>query len=639
MFGHKTPANRTKSNASWVCETLDSRVFTSSAKPSNFQKRGWLGANAAGTPREKVATPANASITFYNPGMTRAQYPGQRELMGEILYGKEQLESQRRVERPSTFAHAAGHQQSFADRPESQPPDRHPDLQRAISVDAAWTQDNIEHHPRGLTGDAAVSAEEGDNAVAATDPEGYAAARALLKHAPPTRADELIYHPQWAKPSDLAPSPRKAKGPARKGAIREHVFPGHQRTTAFGDPLVPPSRSKADEADQFTIPAAGDLYAKDPDRPQRKSLKHPGGEHVGALIGGDETVDISDGPTGGVMRVHVEPQPTKPQGRAAGYYNPGTTDGPAGGFSPAAATSAWTPAPSFAGGVPQKAGGKAGDAGVLSSRLHELQAGTQQYHSSGYAAPSAATRQRMGTLEGRAGVGTALPDEQRVCGLSRRAPNPHINPQVTPRDPMRGESRTNEVGSSVAPARGRVHLAPSAAAAQDHLAWTLVPDGDKATGGRPTGKATGERAKKCFEENFGGQEAAAVIAPGVAPPLEAAGDPSLHTGPYGKRHIEAGDHHLEWLPAHAPVPAPAFTKMPGVTAGSTPSLVMRGSMSMSSLAPAATSGRRMMESYSSRQVATGREDAKAAYNQLRARGSSSSVFADLNYPTGGGGEY
>ena len=30
---------------------------------------------------------------------------------------------------------------------------------------------------------------------------------------------------------------------------------------------------------------------------------------------------------------------------------------------------------------------------------------------------------------------------------------------------------------------------------------------------------------------------------------------------------------------------------------------------------------------------------RAAYNQLRARGSSSSVFADLNYPTGGGGEY
>ena len=43
---------------------------------------------------------------------------------------------------------------------------------------------------------------------------------------------------------------------------------------------MPPSRSKADEADQFTIPAAGDLYAKDPDRPQRKSLKHPGGERI-----------------------------------------------------------------------------------------------------------------------------------------------------------------------------------------------------------------------------------------------------------------------------------------------------------------------------------------------------------------------
>ena len=77
-----------------------------------LRRRGWLPSDAAGAPRERVASASAAATTFYQPGITRPAYPGQRELMGEILYGDPGAEhdSPRRSRRAglSAFAHAAG---------------------------------------------------------------------------------------------------------------------------------------------------------------------------------------------------------------------------------------------------------------------------------------------------------------------------------------------------------------------------------------------------------------------------------------------------------------------------------------------------------------------------------------------------
>ena len=64
-------------------------------KPS-VTKRGWVPTDAAGTPRERVASASAAATTFYTQGPQRVAYPGQRGLMGEILYGQMELEAPRR---------------------------------------------------------------------------------------------------------------------------------------------------------------------------------------------------------------------------------------------------------------------------------------------------------------------------------------------------------------------------------------------------------------------------------------------------------------------------------------------------------------------------------------------------------------
>ena len=74
-----------KASASWMCETIDSRVFSDSrAAP---RPREWLAADAAGALRERVNSTPHAEVTFYQSSRPRPEYLGQREMMGEILYG------------------------------------------------------------------------------------------------------------------------------------------------------------------------------------------------------------------------------------------------------------------------------------------------------------------------------------------------------------------------------------------------------------------------------------------------------------------------------------------------------------------------------------------------------------------------
>ena len=78
-------------SSSWVCETLDSRVFTPASHSSAAKRearREWVPQDAAGMRREDVSSAQHAQSTFFRPNRVHGQYAGDRQLMSDILYGR-----------------------------------------------------------------------------------------------------------------------------------------------------------------------------------------------------------------------------------------------------------------------------------------------------------------------------------------------------------------------------------------------------------------------------------------------------------------------------------------------------------------------------------------------------------------------
>ena len=75
-------------SSSWVCETLDSRVFTPASHSSAAKRearREWVPQDAAGMRREDVSSAQHAQSTFFRPNRVHGQYAGDRQLMSDIL--------------------------------------------------------------------------------------------------------------------------------------------------------------------------------------------------------------------------------------------------------------------------------------------------------------------------------------------------------------------------------------------------------------------------------------------------------------------------------------------------------------------------------------------------------------------------
>lgn len=601
-------------------------------------RRGWLPQDAAGAPRERVSSKGLVATTFYQQGATRPQYPGQRELMGDILYGQEQMESSRRSDAPSAraFSNAAGYKHNVTDLPEAADSDRHPHLQRAIRADddRRCAMDSIAH-----VSEAGLSSEAG--APEATVTGWHKGRPAAL---PPSaqladKATDLIYHPQYAAPTDLA-TPRRLLAPggalvsATHGPMHEHIFPGPQ-------PAMTPRAARHDPAydgaagsvvpDTFTHLSAdgANVWAA-----QGQSGKKVWGAHPPATASSTMAAVLAHGAdsttlTGyashpnarGVAKVRIEPAAVKPHGRASGFYNPGVSDGPTVGLAndgarvaPPAA-SALRAAPPAEGG-----GGRTGpvDAGVASYRLHELESNAHPVaHTSYGAGTSHQQHQKAGAMEKRAGGGPRCPMEQRVCGLSRRRADPDLAPQVAPRNPMcYGEAQPLPAENAALHGRGRVHLAWDAMAAQDHLdGSTLVPD--RGAEEVPAGIATGERARQSHA-SFGGDVGRAATA-GWS--IDAKAQQRYHDTTSRRKYTEPPRSldlaHVVAPAKEAAAPAtPAPKCAPAV--GATPT--------------GGTSSRRhdFDRCASSRATA----EVRSEYSAMRQRSRTSTIFEGLNYPTG-----
>ena len=118
--------------SSWVCETLDSRVFSTTPAP----QRQWVTSNSAGAARERVSSKGRADAHFFEHAPPRADYPNEpARLMSSILYGHDGHVSDRRTRGPvvNVYSNAAG--QPTAREPHVA--DRHPNLPTAIKADAS----------------------------------------------------------------------------------------------------------------------------------------------------------------------------------------------------------------------------------------------------------------------------------------------------------------------------------------------------------------------------------------------------------------------------------------------------------------------------------------------------------------------
>ena len=537
--------------------------------------------------------------------------------MSEILYGHHMLESPRRSHRvaASAFENAAGSKQTFADRPEAEPTDRHPDLQRAIKAqpDRRCTRDQIEQNVRGLTGDASASE------VSATgkhkSPGGATLDPAALERT--DTANALIYHPQIAEPSSVD-SPRRLRAPGGKlstsgseKAIHAMIFPDHQAASTpraanlDGEGVSAGAPYATGGCVPITDPmlsACGGVWAsggKSGRRTWAEPTVRAATTQMHSVLyqeSADEPVDISE-PMSGVMRVRVQPTPAKPHGRATGIYNPSEKDA--------------TPRGSLFADAPS-------DAGVHSSRLHELATCTPcgGMNMSYSCHVSQAQRHRVGLSEGRAGAGPTPPPERRVCGITRgRKPIDESSaPQVVPSQPERSKS----------PNRGRVHLAPSAAAAKDHLDGRLVP-ASHGEASKPSGKATGLRARhSAHEAQFSGSEAA--FATGYVASAEGgdawgpAGREQRDVHSCGRRHIETRSN-IDMTHPGASEP-PRVTAAPGDRSAGAPSVAA---------AAAAASSRRAQPRLDRQASYRAQADAASAYTRNLMHATTSSIFSDLDY--------
>ena len=635
-----------KASASWMCETIDSRVFSDSrAAP---RPREWLAADAAGALRERVNSAPHAEVTFYQSSRPRPEYMGQREMMGEILYGADPAGDSRHPKKGAVgrnvFLGAAGHRASVPDRPDREAADRHPDLQKNVkaSCERRCANSCVGHSDMGVRGESDASSAPvvaGGGRAGAPTPRGGAA------HA-------LIYAPQTEAPSEIA-TPRRLKSGAGPGGgsrasatnIRPVLYPEAGGGRRGGEGGLTPAAAThahagegewASAADPVTIggggPFSGGLVYTSAGRVGRRSwtpacqaptaMPSVLGMGDGAAVVADYTQGSEAGSerVGGVRR-RVPPgeKPPKSSGRATGEFNPASAAAPAEAGS-AAAAAVVQAAAAAAAGVARPC-----DAGVSSRRLHQLERSSAS-HCPQYTLHSASDRRAYGSCEGRAGAGPYVPAEVRVCGLSRRPPTAK---DVASRNPVLGHASAH---SPAAPRGcGRLHL-DSVPAACDHLDPTLVPQPLPAEHlGRTTGKGVG---------GFSAAAHGALLPAAAAPTAAAAAGWSLggaggcagggagHSAPTpscGKRHVDAPTH--EPVPFELSHPQPAAT--PRDAAAATPrdaAAASRGSVRTPLPSPSRTAP------FGARESARARADANAAYAYTRARGTSSTVFSDLAYP-------
>ena len=410
--------------------------------------------------------------------------------------------------------------------------------------------------------------------------------------------------------------------------------PGRSGKRALGDaPSAAPTEMPGILGNYDNIPA---------DRYNRGSPTRASGG--GVAYGGPVAVGVSP-------RAIAQPappyelQPRRGQGRAVGAYNPlprhhdprldhgtvGSAPRPASGqfftmARPHAGNSPGAPhtmAPTAA--TPRNT--EVADAGVPSHRLHEL-AVTSHNHCYAYARDRPEERRQVGVAEARAGTGPRIPTEQRVCGLSRRAPSVD-NPATAARNPVLGETRRDLSPSAGRPTAGRAHLQGIHPASTHHLEpGTLVPDGKGPAAQRRSGKATGARAAQTIRGNGDGvPETAHQALAGWAIEEKVPGN-------YGRRHVEAPTHEPEPFGlAHpnggaTPKSFPDGAARPGElrTTGGGAQQQQQQQQPAKPPTPSQPPPFRAQESYRSRL------DSRSAYEMTRMRGSSSSIFSDLNYP-------
>ena len=588
----RTP--RKQGSASWICETIDSRVFTA-APPSVHRARIVAhNSDAAGMGRERVASRSLAETTFFNAPRPHAHYPNHSDLMSGILYGHDGASSNRRTKGPAkaAFEDAAGNptakQHAVADR--------HPNLQKHAPL-AHKSGSQSARAAASSVGPVVFGASDGVVHDATSQEEQRRVGRApgLGGASSGDSAVDLIYAgTPLPAPAPQATPARKIKGP---GVFHSASAAELRATPLFVDyTSAAAGRSRGGGSDVTSFAGDEPYTTKGYGRRTYHNVSNVG-DVAFALGAGSES-----GPLGG-PELHQAaydrdyqpllhrgawyspPQSARMNKRGTGAYHP--LSGHLGGAAVEIDTNL---VHQYADALRSRNESRT-DAGVASVRLNTLVTTGGGISASGpnlYKDETAYARRAQGMSEGRAGAGPRVDNEVRLCGPSRRAAST-VPKRDSMRNPIFGEA------SSISPDRsaaGKVRH-PSHSA-NDHLESTLVP-ADMAPRRQGKGAVGGAAARTTFA---------------------IAQDPVTESPSCGKRHI---DH-----PTHEPAPFELHHKLhdrsapPAVPPPPTPSATMREGHPP------------LLHKERSRATS----DASEMYATTRHRGTTSQIFNDLQYAPG-----